>query len=149
MSEFCRPLCGPLRLISWASDSIRSLNALVLAAALLSGCGQPGSVNVNGEVRLDGVPTSAEIQIEQLDIEGNRAGRSVTAYADDSGEFAASIEPVGGAVLPLDCRLVVRVSQLSSSGLPAAFDENAPAEKAIRLRRSLQADDTLSILLTQ
>ena len=149
MSGFCRSP-GCLRLLpALSSCPVTPFKAMAIVALLMCGCGGTGSVTVNGSVCLDGRPTPAEILIEQLDPDGVRVGRSVTAYADEQGEFSASINPVSGAVQSLDCRLVVRVSQLSSSGLPAVFDENAIPEKKIRLRRVLRDDDSLHILLTR
>ncbi|MGZ0168846.1 MAG: hypothetical protein ACKVHE_04775 [Planctomycetales bacterium] len=134
-------------------ESVRSLRMLALVivtAPSISGCdGAGAAVSVTGEVRLDGVCTPAEIQIEQVNADGNRVGRSVTAYADNLGQYAASIEPANGAAGALDCRLVVRVSRLSRNGLSAAFDESAPPTKSIRLKRSIRDNDSLDILLTQ
>ena len=71
------------------TGSCRMFSLLTMAAGLMTGCNDVGdSVAVNGNVRLDGVPVFAEIQIEQLDVDGNRVGRSATAYADDSGYFS-------------------------------------------------------------
>ena len=127
-----------------------ALGLLLTASCSISGCGGAGeSVFVSGQVSQDGVGALAEIQIEQLNVDGNRVGRSVTAYADEQGEFSATIEPAAGMSRPLECRLVVRVSKVSSSGLPAAFDENASPEKAIRLRRFIRNNDSLNLLLTR
>lgn len=125
--------------------------ALVMATTpWISGCdGAGAAVSVTGEVRLDGVCTPAEIQIEQVNADGDRVGRSVTAYADNQGQYTASIEPENGADGPLVCYLVVRVSKLSRNGLSAAFDESAPPSKTIRLKRSIRNNDSLRILLTQ
>tara|TARA_R110002072_G_scaffold302999_1_gene491049 strand:- start:83209 stop:83643 length:435 start_codon:yes stop_codon:yes gene_type:complete len=144
-------MCGQPSLPSLASRLVRPVHVLTTAALCMcmSGCGGTGSLSVTGFVSLDGRPTPAEILIEQLDRDGNQAGRSVTAYADEQGEFSVSIDPASGGAKLLDCRFVVRVSQLSSSGLPAAFDENALPEKKIRLRRVLRDNDSLHILLTQ
>lgn len=106
-------------------------------------------MSVTGEVRLDGVCTPAEIQIEQVNADGDHVGRSVTAYADSQGQYTASIEPANGSDGPLVCHLVVRVSKLSRNGLSAAFDESAPPSKTIRLKRSIRNNDSLRILLTQ
>lgn len=123
---------------------------LAITAALVSGCGRDGGVvSVSGQVSLDGVGTPAEIQIEQLNADGNRFGRSVTVYADEDGVFSASIEPADSISKPLECRLVVRVSEVSSSGLLSAFDESSLPEKAIRLRRAIGDNDSLSLLLTR
>lgn len=134
-------------------DKIRSLRALTLALVITSltgGCGGAGaSVSVTGEVRLDGVCMPAEIQIEQVDSDGNRVGRSVTAFADNLGRYAASIVPADGVAGVLDCRLVVRVSQMSSNGLTVAFDESALPTQAIRLKRVIRDNDSLDILLTR
>jgi hypothetical protein len=130
--------------------SLRTLALVIATAPSISGCEVTGAaVSVTGEVRLDGVCTPAEIQIEQVDADGNRVGRSVTAYADNLGRYAASIEPANGADGPLVCHLVVRVSQLSRNGLSASFDESAPPTNAIRLKRSIRNNDSLDILLTQ
>lgn len=123
---------------------------LLIVAAFCNGCGGGGdAVAITGEVMLDGIHMPAEIQIEQLDVEGNRVGRSVAAYADESGLFSASIERSQSRSEPLACSFVVRVSQLSSSGLPTAFDENAPREKVVRLRRTVSNHQSLSFLLTR
>ncbi len=149
MSVFCR-LPGCLRFLSAQSlCPVTPFKTLTIVALLVSGCGGTGSMTVNGSVCLDGRPVPAEILIEQLDPDGGRVGRSVTAYADEQGEFSASINPVSAAAESLDCRFVVRVSQLSSSGQPSAFDENALPEKKIRLRRVVRDDDSLNILLTR
>lgn len=130
--------------------SFRMLSLLIVTAPSISGCGGAGAaVSVTGEVRLDGVCTPAEIQIEQVNVDGNRVGRSVTAYADILGRYAALIEPANGATEALDCRLVVRVSQLSRNGPSTAFDESSPPSKTVRLKRSIQNNDSLDILLTR
>lgn len=149
MSGSSRSMSGLRCLLVLTTCLIKPFNGLAIAALFMSGCGETGSVAVSGSVCLNGMRTPAEIQIEQLDAKGNRVGRSVTAYADEHGEFSATIEPVSGSAVPLDCRLVVRVSQLSSSGLPAAFDENALPEKSIQLRRTILDNDSLSLLLTR
>lgn len=149
MSGSCRSMNGLHCLLALTTCLMKPLNGLAIAALFMSGCGETGSVSVSGAVCLDGVRTPAEIQIEQLDGEGNRVGRSVTAYADEQGKFSATIDSRSGTGASLDCRLVVRVSQLSSSGLPTAFDENAGPEKSIHLRRVIRDNDSLNILLTQ
>ncbi|NQV26938.1 MAG: hypothetical protein HQ518_21520 [Rhodopirellula sp.] len=126
------------------------ITSLMLAAFAVAGCnGSGNSVSISGEVRLDGTGTPAEIQIEQLDGEGHRVGRSVTAYADPRGEFSASIETSNSDAGPITCGVVVRVSELTSSGLSATFDENSPREKVTRLRRVLRNNDRLKLLLTR
>ena len=83
----------------------RILPLLAMAAVLMAGCDSAGdSVSFNGNVRLDGVPIPAEIQIEQLDADGNRVGRSAIAYADNNGDFSAVIEPADGTSRPLCIR---------------------------------------------
>ena len=132
------------------TGSCRMFSLLTIAAVLMTGCNDVGdSVAVNGNVRLDGVPVSSEIQIEQLDVDGNRVGRSATAYADDSGDFSAVIEPADRTSRPLDCRIVVRVSEVTSSGLLSAFDENSGPSKVTRLQRAIRDGDSLAILLTR
>ena len=128
----------------------RILPLLAMAAVLIAGCDSAGdSVSFNGNVRLDGVPIPAEIQIEQLDADGNRVGRSAIAYADNNGDFSAVIEPADGTSRPLDCRIVVRGSEVTSSGQLSAFDENTGPPKATRLKRAIQDGDSLAILLTR
>jgi len=128
----------------------RILPLLAMAAVLIAGCDSAGdSVSVNGNVRLDGVPIPAEIQIEQLDADGNRVGRSATAYADNSGDFSAVIEPTDGTSRRLDCRIVIRGSEVTSSGLLSAFDENSVPAKSTRLKRAILDGDSLAILLTR
>lgn len=130
--------------------SHRMLPLLVMAAVLVAGCDSGGdSVSFNGKVRLDGVLIPAEIQIEQLDADGNRVGRSATAYADSNGDFSAVIDAAGGTSRPLDCRIVVRGSEVTSSGLLSPFDENVGPAKAIHLRRAIRDGDALAILLTR
>ena len=150
MADFIRSVAD-FRAFGFANSlSSRMLPLLVMTAVLMTGCdGAGSSVSVNGEVRLDGVQIPAEIQIEQLDADGNRVGHSATAYADDRGRFSAVIEPADGNSKPLTCRIVIRVAEVSSSGLLAAFDENATPTKAIRLRRTIQDGDSLAILLTR
>jgi hypothetical protein len=126
------------------------LALLIVTVPSINGCNGAGAaVSVTGEVRLDGVGTAAEIQFEQVNADGHRVGRSVTAYADDSGQYVASIFPADGATGTLDCRVVVRVSPLSRNGLSAAFDESAPPTKAIHLKRSVRNNDSLDFLLTR
>lgn len=138
------------RLLESSVHSLLALSLLLISAASISGCGGTGgSVFVSGQVSQDGTGTPAEIQFEQLNADGNRVGRSVTAYADEQGEFSATIEPAAGISRPLECRLVVRVSKVSSSGLPTAFDENAVPEKATRLRRVIRNNDSINLLLTR
>ena len=143
---FILPKTGSCRMFS-----LRMIAALLMTTALLmTGCNDAGdSVAVNGNVRLDGVPVFAEIQIEQLDVDGNRVGRSATAYADDSGDFSAVIQPADSTSRPLDCRIVVRGSEITSSGLLSAFDENSEPSKVTRLQRAIRDGDSLAILLTR
>ena len=142
---FILPKTGSCRMFS-----LRMMAALLMTTALLmTGCNDAGdSVAFNGNVRLDGVPVSSEIQIEQLDVDGNRVGRSATAYADDSGDFSAVIEPASTS-RPLDCRIVVRSSEVGSSGLLSAFDEKSGPSKVTRLQRAIRDGDSLAILLTR
>jgi len=150
MTDSCRRVITVRPLLSSKVRSLLALSLLSIAAGLVCGCNGGGSsVSVSGQVSQDGAWTPAEIQIEQLNADGNRVGRSVTAYADEQGEFSASIEPAAGVSRPLECRLVVRVSKVSSSGLPTAFDENASPEKATRLRRVIRNNDSLKLLLTR
>ena len=126
-----------------------SLLLSVVTAVLYGGCnGSGNSAAVSGAVTLDGKPISAEVQIEPLDLEGNRVGRPATSYADQRGQFSASVNRPDSAG-PLTCSVVVRISELSSSGLPAAFDENAPREKVVRLRRIIRDNEPLSFVLTR
>jgi len=123
---------------------------LAVAAVSCGGCDDNGNTAViSGQVMLDGRRVPAEIQIEQLDDRGVRTGRSTTVFANESGKFSTSIERQTNEDGPLTCRLVVRISQLSRSGLPAAFDESAPREKVVRLRRVVRNNDSLTLLLTQ
>ena len=143
---FILPKTGSCRMFS-----LLTMGALLtMAAVLMTGCNDVGdSVAVNGNVRLDGVPVFAEIQIEQLDVDGNRVGRSATAYADDSGYFSAVIEPADSSSRPLECRIVVRSSEVASSGLLSAFDEKSGPSKVTRLQRAIRDGDSLAILLTR
>jgi hypothetical protein len=150
MTDSRRPAITECRLPSSKVRSLLTLSLLFITAGSICGCGEGGSsVSVSGQVSQDGVRTPAEIQIEQLNADGNRVGRSVTAYADEQGEFSASIAPSAGVSRPLECRLVVRVSKVSSRGLPTALDENARPEKATRLRRVIRNNDSLNLLLTR
>ncbi len=150
MTDFCRRATAVCRFLSLSVHSLPALGLLLMTAGSISGCGGAGgSVFVSGQVSQDGIGTPAEIQFEQLNADGNRVGRSVTAYADQQGRFSASIEPAAGLSTPLECRLVVRVSNVSSSGLPTAFAENASPEKATRLRRVIRNNDSLNLLLTR
>jgi len=150
MTDSCRRVITVRPLLRSKVRSLLAHSLLLMTAGSICGCGEGGSsVFVSGQVSQDGVRTPAEIQIEQLNADGNRVGRSVTAYADEQGEFSASIEPAAGVSSPLECRLVVRVSKVSSSGLPTALDENARPEKATRLRRVIRNNDSLNFLLTR
>jgi hypothetical protein len=146
----CRRVSTVRRILNLKGRSLLAPSLLLITAGSISGCnGAGGSVSVSGQVSLDGVQTPAEIQIEQLDADGKRVGRSVTSYADDQGRFSASIDVAVGVSGPLECRLVVRVSEVSSSGLSSAFDESAQPGKATRLRRVIRDNDSLSLLLTR
>ncbi len=123
---------------------------MIVTVAYCVGCnGSGSSLAISGEVMLDGKRVPAEIQIEQLDEEGHRVGRSTTAYADERGQFSASIERTSQSMGLLTCSLVVRVSELSSNGLPTALDENAQGAKVVRLRRSIRTSEPFSLLLTR
>lgn len=91
---------------------------------------------------LDGKLVPAEIQIEQFDQDGKTVGRSASAFTDENGYFSASIDRHDTLTTPLACRLVVRVS-------PSEFDETAPRQKVVQLKRSVNNGDTLTLLLTQ
>lgn len=150
MTDSCRRDISACRSSRLCVHSLLAFSLLLFSAGSICGCGGAGgSVFVSGQVSQDGIGTPAEIQLEQLNADGNRVGRSVTAYADEQGEFSATIEPAAGVSRPLECRLVVRVSKVSSSGLPAAFDENASPEKATRLRRVIRDNVPLNLLLTR
>lgn len=150
MAEFFQRVADTRAFILRKPGSRRMLPLLMMGAVLMAGCdGAGNSVSVDGNVRLDGTPITAEIQIEQLDADGNRVGRSAIAYADSSGDFATLIEPANGASRPLECRIVVRTSEVTSSGLLSAFDENSGPTKAIHLRRAIRDGDSLAILLTR
>lgn len=150
MADFFQSVVDTRVLKLRETRSHRMLPLLAMAAVLVAGCDSAGdSVSFNGKVRLDGVPISAEIQIEQLDGDGNRVGRSAIAYADNSGDFSAVIEPADGTSRPIDCRIVVRGSEVTSSGLLSTFDENSVPAKATRLKRAIQDGDSLVILLTR
>ena len=150
MADFTRSFAGVPAFIGRKAGLPCMLAVVSMTAVLIAGCdGAGASVSVNGQVRLDGVPIPAEIQIEQLDADGNRVGRSATAYADDRGSFSAAIESADRNSSTLDCRIVVRVSEFSSNGMLAAFNENAAPTKAIGLRRVIRDNDSLNILLTR
>lgn len=142
----CRSTDGPIPV----SGLWRSVILLAVVLMSCAGCnGNGNAVALTGCVMLDGSRIPAEIQIEQLDEEGTRVGRATTAYADNDGEFSASIQRQTGANGPLTCSLVVRISQLSRRGMPAAFDESAPREKTVRLARAVRHNDSLTLLLTR
>lgn len=150
MAEFFQRVADTRAFILREPGSRRISRLLMMAAVLMTGCdGARDSVSVDGNVRLDGTPITAEIQIEQLDADGNRVGRSAIAYADNSGDFSTVIEPANGTSRPLECRIVVRTSEVTSNGLLSAFDENSVPAKAIHLRRAIQDGDSLAILLTR
>ena len=150
MADFFQCVADTRVCILWKPSSRRMLPLLMMGAFLATGCDGAGdSVSVDGNVRLDGIPIAAEIQIEQLDTGGNRVGRSAIAYADNSGDFATVIEPANGTSRPLECRIVVRTSEVTSNGLLSAFDENSVPAKAIHLKRAIQDGDSLAILLTR
>ena len=150
MTDSCRRDIAACRSSRLSVHSLLAFSLLLISAGLIGGCGGAvGSVFVSGQVSQDGIGTAAEIQFEQLNADGNRVGRSVTAYADEQGDFSATIEPAAGVSKPLECRLIVRVSKVSSSGLPTAFDENASPAKATRLRRVIRDDEPLNLLLTR
>jgi hypothetical protein len=128
----------------------RAVALLAVVVMSCGGCnGDGNSVAITGCIMLDGSHIPAEIQIEQLDKEGTRVGRATMAYADDGGQFSASIERQNDADGPLTCNLVVRVSQISRNGMPAAFDESAPREKVVRLIRVVRHNDSMNLLLTR
>jgi hypothetical protein len=128
----------------------RAVALLAVVVMSCGGCnGDENDVSITGCVMLDGSRIPAEIQIEQLGNEGTRVGRATMAYADDGGQFSASIERQNDADGPLTCSLVVRVSQISRSGMPAAFDESAPRDKVVRLTRVVRHNDSMNLLLTR
>lgn len=146
LSESCRNV-GSRLLTCHHWNSLRVL--FVVGVTLAGGCDSSHAVVVRGEVLLDGRPGPAEIQIEQLDDDGNRVGQAGIAYADEHGRFSQTIERASGQTGPFGCRLIVRIPELSSRGLPSSLDETSSGEKVVRLKRIIQDDAPLSLVLTR
>lgn len=146
LSESCRNVTNRL-LTRHQRNGLGILCAI--GAVLTGGCDNSNAVVVRGEVLLDGRPGPAEIQIEQLDDDGHRVGQAGIAYADEYGRFSQTIERASGQTGPFGCRLIVRIPELSNRGLPSSLDETSSGEKVVRMKRIIQDDAPLNLVLTR
>lgn len=121
----------------------------VFGGILAGGCEGSNAVVIRGEVLLDGRRAPAEIQVEQLDDDGNRVGKAGITYADQRGRFSQTIKRASGQTGRFACRLIVRIPELSSRGLPSSLDETSSGEKVVRLKRRIQDGVPLNLVLTR
>lgn len=126
------------------------MRALVIATLLLSsGCSaQSDGITVSGQLLLDGIATEGEIVIEPLVQKDVPTPSSVTVFADSNGRFTATIAHQLESVDAIPCRVVVRVSTPTDADVPAALNEQAPPDRMVTLRRSLNQANEWSVLLT-
>lgn len=126
------------------------MRAIVIATLLLSsGCSaQSDAIAVSGQLLLDGVATEGEILIEPLAQKDLPTPSAVTVFADSNGRFSATIAHQLESVDAVPCRVVVRVSAPTDAEVPAALNEQAPPDRMVALRRTLNQANEWSLLLT-
>ena len=123
--------------------------ALFALAVFVTGCDSDDGIPVTGTLLMDGRPTTGELVFETL---GNNASPddSVTAIADERGRFSAVVPNAEAGEESITCRIVIRVTPLSESGMPSVFDPDAPPEKRVELLRDLDTKGSrLTFALTQ
>jgi hypothetical protein len=125
---------------------------LFLAIGTLGGCsGSSGGITTSGVTTFDGIPVPGEITFEAVDDRLVAIGRAVSVYPGTDGRFTATIpfpqEHLSGS--PLRCRITLRLSLPTESGLPVAFDYDVPSEKVVTLLRDVESGRTLHFAITQ
>ena len=141
-----------MSLISNNSPVQSVIPGLLLAGSLLAGCSVSSSeITASGITTFDGIPVPGEVTFEAVDDKLVATGRAISAYPDSHGRFSATLPLPSGTSAgdSLRCRVTLRLSPPTESGLPVAFDYDVPPEKVVTLFRTVEPGKTLHFAVTQ
>ena len=88
---------------------------------------------------------------EAVDEQLVAVGRAISVYPDSNGQFTVTIPVPPGqpANNRVRCRITLRLSPPTESGLPVAFDYDVPPEKVVTLLRNVESGVPLNFAVTQ